>query len=769
MTEGFEAISAFWRREHSEDIAAGWEDNKLYGIEKDYRLARVSRISLFMHGADKGSVIFGDGLENYRDKGINPQSFDILVANPPYSVAAFKPHLKLKDNSFMVLEKISNSGSEIETLFVERIAQLLKAGGVAAVVLPSSILAKENESFISARESLLENFNIRAIVCLGGKTFGATGTNTVILFLQKFHEPPKRVNLVLDSVQAILENRDLQGWEDQEILSAYLEKNRIEQTIWKKFFSLSENFDSWDDVPYFSSYVKAFRSSSEYVKKSKQSSFSALPEEEQVKWYNQRFYDFVYEKEAEKLKYFALVYQQMTLIVSAPDDNKEQEEFLGYTWSNRKGQEGIKIKQAGGLLYNEYDRDAEDTIAAMIRDSFLGQELRIGELSSYWYYNRLQDMLDFSGTNFNKAIKTIKTRHQNIREGMSEYKLNNSDNFSIRIGDRVLSNEVLEEGECPVFSANVYAPFGYIDKQNIEDFSLPSVLWGIDGDWMVRYLPANQPFYPTDHCGVLRIHTDKIDPEYLALALQVEGEYEKFSRSNRASTQRIAALILQIPSKEEQHRVLDEIHVIEEKLQNEEMEIQKFDEQVKSRFVEMFGGKKWDDEKLSSLYDLQLGRTPSRDNPKYWDKNGYKWISVADMAAYHRRTTHTSERISELGIRSSGIKVVPADTVIMSFKLTIGRTAITAEPIYTNEAIVAFLDRGNKYIVADYLRVYLSLYDWTSGQLNAVKGMTLNQESIGNAVIPIPPATLQNEFAAYVESVDKLRFREALINSATPS
>ena len=172
----------------------------------------------------------------------------------------------------------------------------------------------------------------------------------------------------------------------------------------------------------------------------------------------------------------------------------------------------------------------------------------------------------------------------------------------------------------------------------------------------------------------------------------------------------------------------------------------------------MFGGKKWDDEKLSSLYDLQLGRTPSRDNPKYWDKNGYKWISVADMAAYHRRTTHTSERISELGIRSSGIKVVPADTVIMSFKLTIGRTAITAEPIYTNEAIVAFLDRGNKYIVADYLRVCLSLYDWTSGQLNAVKGMTLNQESIGNAVIPIPPAILQNEFSAYVESVDKLRF-----------
>ena len=57
---------------------------------------------------------------------------------------------------------------------------------------------------------------------------------------------------------------------------------------------------------------------------------------------------------------------------------------------------------------------------------------------------------------------------------------------------------------------------------------------------MVNIIPANKPFYPTDHCGVLRIKTDDIIPKYMALALQVEGEFERFSRSNRASTQRIA-------------------------------------------------------------------------------------------------------------------------------------------------------------------------------------------------------------------------------------
>lgn len=193
MTEGFEAVSACVKANDSlRELDRSFAENNIFGIEKDYRLARVSKISLFMHGAGEGNIIFGDGLENYPDKNIKPNTFDILVANPPYSVSAFKPHLKLKNNSFSILDTISNNGSEIETLFVERISQLLKPNAVAAVILPSSILNKENESFICARESILKNFKIRAIVLMGNKTFGATGTNTVVLFLEKYNEPPKK-------------------------------------------------------------------------------------------------------------------------------------------------------------------------------------------------------------------------------------------------------------------------------------------------------------------------------------------------------------------------------------------------------------------------------------------------------------------------------------------------------------------------------------------------------------------------------------------------
>ena len=189
--EAVEAINDFYKRSGRDSLLDNnnWVEKSLYGVEKDYRLARVAKVSLYMNGAGEGTIVFGDGLEQYVEKGIENGTFDILVANPPYSVSGFKSHLKLKNNSFELLQTISNEGSEIEVLFIERIAQLLKPNGIAAVILPFSILTNDSGSYIGARESILKNFYIRAITSFGGKTFGATNTNTIVLFLEKYNEP----------------------------------------------------------------------------------------------------------------------------------------------------------------------------------------------------------------------------------------------------------------------------------------------------------------------------------------------------------------------------------------------------------------------------------------------------------------------------------------------------------------------------------------------------------------------------------------------------
>ena len=148
------------------------------------------------------------------------------------------------------------------------------------------------------------------------------------------------------------------------------------------------------------------------------------------------------------------------------------------------------------------------------------------------------------------------------------YRLSSSD-FTLMIGKRVLNRELTEEG-IPVYSANVFEPFGMIDKDIIKDFSKPSILWGIDGDWMVNAIPANIPFYPTDHAGVLRINTNKVNYRYLAHKLEQEGIREGFSRSYRASIGQIEKLSVTIPSIEQQNEAIAKIEEIENLIEKEE-------------------------------------------------------------------------------------------------------------------------------------------------------------------------------------------------------
>ena len=765
LTEGFEAIEVCANAiNDSTHLSNQWVEKKIFGIEKDYRLARVSKISLFMHGAGDGNIIFGDGLENYPDKEITPKSFDILVANPPYSVKAFKPHLKLTNNQLDILDKISNDGSEIETLFVERISQLLKPNGVAAVILPSSVLNKENESFITARESLLKNFNIIAIATLGSKTFGATGTNTVILFLQKFNEPPKRTDMVIDSVEAILSKADIDGWEDESILRGYLKKIGVKKDIYNKFLSKSEDFDFWINDNYFGQHYNEFVNSTEYNKKSKQKTFQKLSDSEQKKWFTQRFYEYAFSVEQEKLFYYSLVYNQDTLIISAPDENKEQEKFLGYKWSNRKGQEGIQIIRAGGCLYNVSDRRDNNSIAGLIRNAFTDEDaFDVKELNTYYYRLRLQDMLDFSGTAFNKSIKTTPTRVLKDIPGLTNYRLSDKNIFELSIGNRVLSDEVVENGSIPIYSANVFEEFGRIDKQNISDFSVPSILWGIDGDWMVNIMPANKPFYPTDHCGVLRIKTDNILPKYMALALQVEGEFERFSRSNRASTQRISNLIIQVPSVFDQQKVIDEIESIDRKIAEQQAIIAEQSEKVKSKFVEMFGDltsneKGWKYIPLQAVCDVRDGTHAS---PKYVANSEYRLLTSKNFTKGYIDFSNVNyiskEDFDEINKRS----LVSTNDIIMPMIGTVGNPIIVGNDsdfAIKNVALIKF--SGSRYLPIFVKYVLDSEYFQNIVASNA-RGSNrtfVSLDDLRTLPIPVVDKDLQRLFSNYVLDCDKLKF-----------
>jgi type I restriction enzyme S subunit len=159
--------------------------------------------------------------------------------------------------------------------------------------------------------------------------------------------------------------------------------------------------------------------------------------------------------------------------------------------------------------------------------------------------------------------------------------------------------------------------------------------------------------------------------------------------------------------------------------------------------------------KLKDAFDLQIGRTPARSNAANWNGQ-YKWISITDLGTAGKYISTTKEKITDKGIDESGIKIVPKGTVVMSFKLSIGKTAITTEDMYTNEAIVAFNVRESIQVDSSYLYYLCCGNDWGEGTNKAVMGLTLNKATLSEKEIELPEIMIQREVAKKLDKLDKI-------------
>jgi type I restriction enzyme M protein len=146
-------------------------------------------------------------------------------------------------------------------------------------------------------------------------------------------------------------------------------------------------------------------------------------------------------------------------------------------------------------------------------------------------------------------VKQINKR-ENLLEDFEEREisLENSKCFSLFIGKRVLKKEIINlNGNVPIYSANVNNPVGYHTKSYIFEFTNNFVLWGINGNFEFNFIPKNQPFYPTDHCGVIRILENDILPEYLMIQLENIKYKFSFDRNLRASLENMKQISVPIP------------------------------------------------------------------------------------------------------------------------------------------------------------------------------------------------------------------------------
>lgn len=779
----------------------------IYGIEKEYRLSKVSKVSSAMYGQNEINILYADALASFELANTNnlegekakPQiesnSFDLLIANPPYSVKGFLETLSDKSkNTYKLFNDDINieTNNSIECFFCERANQILNDNAKAAIILPSSILNKDS-IYKNTREILFQNFDFIAIVELGSQTFGATGTNTIILFLRKKETFKQENHLISQDYSLIKERIEAENLKDNEnfyqnYLSAYCDFRKFDKELYSNF--LNGNLDSnLVELEAFKDYRNVFRQTSDYKKLKESKIYKESKDKQDLE--DKAFLAYAQAIEKDKLLYFSLSLNQEVLIIKSPSDIKEQKKFLGYEWSNRKGDEGLKELHEPYLspLFERGNPQNKTKLNTLICKAFLKTLSDIPkDLQGYASKARLIDMMDFEKVEFNKAIslnpnnsmqseetnpfanckyelvklgtickiyqpKTITAKeiqengdykvygangvigfynkynhkdsevamtcrgatcgtinyteplswitgnamiitplknnlilkkflvyilplsnvkniitgsaqpqitknnlttlkiplppleiqkqivveceeveeqhnalslsikeYQNLIKAMlqkcgiiednQEYELNsildkinnlckiNLDSeflssfnktikeyalsnpiFKLSIGKRVLNNELLENGQIPVYSANVLEVFGFVNKEILQDYDNDSVLWGIDGDWMVGFMPKNKKFYPTDHCGVLRVDDTKINAKYISFILNEAGKKQGFSRKLRASIDRIKALRVKLPSLEFQDQIADITDKIEKKINEYKIELDRLEKE----------------------------------------------------------------------------------------------------------------------------------------------------------------------------------------------
>lgn len=150
---------------------------------------------------------------------------------------------------------------------------------------------------------------------------------------------------------------------------------------------------------------------------------------------------------------------------------------------------------------------------------------------------------------------------------------------------------------------------------------------------------------------------------------------------------------------------------------------------------------------------IEIGGTPSRSVEEYWDADrstANAWVSIRDM--HSKVITETAEQISDLGVRHSNVKLQKKGTVLLSFKLTIGRVAFAGMPLYTNEAIAGLRPYD---INSEYLYYGLQQWDLLQEVDQAIKGATLNKKKLQQIVFTYPESQVeQSKIAEVISTLD---------------
>lgn len=256
--------------------------------------------------------------------------------------------------------------------------------------------------------------------------------------------------------------------------------------------------------------------------------------------------------------------------------------------------------------------------------------------------------------------------------------------------------------------------------------------------------------------GLASIEANGVDADYLSFAINFSKD--NLQRVSQGST--FAAVgskeinDLQIPffERHEQAKIAQILSSIDEQIELTEKLIEKKKVIKEGLFNSLLSSLSLESIELGKFCRIEIGGTPSRSNYEYWSatNSGFPWVSIADLKS--KIIKLTKESITEKAVASSNVKLLPANTLMMSFKLTLGKVAIAGVDLYTNEAIAAmYPDDSCRSMWLYYLLPYVVQ---NSISETAVKGATLNKQSMAKLLVPIPEIKSQDKFIGLMTLCD---------------
>lgn len=612
---------------------------QIYGIEKEYRLSKVSKVSSFMYGQEGLQIVYGDALTDHSDKGVKDNSFHVLIANPPYSVSGFLGTLTKEERERYTLsqyvdDKAIDTNNSIETFFIERAKQLMTAGGVAAIILPISVLTNGKGVYVHAREIFLRYFDIVGISEFGGATFGKTNTNTVVFFLRRKRNNPdlaEHLEIRINDWFADNHTQD-KRYQDFEQLQAYCNHVGLN---YNDYLSLLQGHPNAAllQTETFLSYAKAFAQSATAKNIQKKKITAKYSQDDKDIELLQAKSKFMVDIEKDKLLYFLLAENNLTadnrqgrvLVTKMPSDTKAAKAFLGYEWSERKGNEGIKytgaqvaddddiscnkgIAQIKTPLFNPANLFDENKLNSLIRANFNGTLQSIPQdLQPFASLHRLTDMLDFSKATFDKILSTLNETKKTIIQ--SKYELVDLGKLvDVSTGGSApQGQQYYENGIYPFFrvsdvakehlSKNITITADKLNKKGIQGLHLfpkGTILLPKSGasTFLDHRAMMGTDGYVVSHLATINIKVEKktdllVDFLYEFLVLIKAQDLRPANSYPTLRTEDIDNIKIPLPPIEIQQQIIDECAKVDEEYNTSRMTIEDYKSRISSVFANL--------------------------------------------------------------------------------------------------------------------------------------------------------------------------------------